>query len=79
MDMACEMTLIKNNLRQEGISTKGIFLQDFRRGSVEDERKWMHAKRRARARMDELKNIFPFAFGTYAQEKYAREFLHQFS
>ncbi|MCK4968061.1 MAG: hypothetical protein KAS12_03310 [Candidatus Aenigmarchaeota archaeon] len=77
MDIACEMTLMKNNLRAEGLSTKGIFLQDFKNISVEDEKKWFQAKKRAKTRMAELKNLFPYAFGAYSQEKYAKEFLEQ--
>ena len=77
MDIACEMALIKSNLRAEGFSTKGIFLQDFKHTSVEDEKKWFQAKKRAKTRMEELKNLFPYAFGAYSQEKYDREFIQQ--
>ncbi|MCK5473903.1 MAG: hypothetical protein KAI53_00720 [Candidatus Aenigmarchaeota archaeon] len=79
MDIACEMALVKSDLRKQGLSTKGIFMQDYRKGSVSDEIKWCRAKKRARARIEELANIFPYAFGTYAQERYAKDFLEQYA
>ena len=78
MDINAEMCLMKQNLRNEGLSTKGLFIQEFKNMSIEDEKKWCKARKRAKARIAELANVFPHAFGAYNQEKYNRDFIGRF-
>ena len=73
-----ELCMIKNELRKEGLSTRGIFLQEFRDMSISDQKKWYNIKQKAKRRVDELEKIFPHAFGTFKREQYAREFINQF-
>lgn len=75
MDIESEMCLLRQNLRKEGLSTKGIFLEEFRTKNLDDEKKWHRAREKARARLKELQELFPYTFGLYSQEKYDREFL----
>lgn len=74
MDMEAEMCLLRHNLRKEGLPTNGIFMEEFRRRSVEDEKKWFRAREKAKSRLKELENMFPYAFGKYKHEKFEREF-----
>ncbi|MFH1127159.1 MAG: hypothetical protein ABIG84_02495 [archaeon] len=74
MDIESEMCLIRNNLRAEGLSTKGVFIEEFRKKSLEEEKKWYRAREKARNRMKELQDMFPSAFGQYRKERFEREF-----
>ncbi len=74
MDMESEMCLLRQNLRKEGLSTKGIFVEEFRKKSFDEEKKWHQAREKARRRVKELSDMFPYAFGMHAQERFDREF-----
>ncbi len=75
MDIETEMCLLRQNLRKEGLSTKGIFVEEFRKKTFDEERKWHQAREKARNRVKELQDKFPFAFGGYRQERFERDFL----
>ncbi len=77
MDMESEMCLLRQNLRKEGLSTKGIFVEEFRKKSFDEEKKWHHAREKARKRVRELSDMFPHAFGAHRQERFNREFFQR--
>ena len=78
MDFESEMCLLRHNLREEGLSTRGIFVEEFRNKSIEDEKKWFRAREKAKNRIKELEDTFPYAFGKFKKEKIEREFLARF-
>ncbi|MBW6451586.1 MAG: hypothetical protein K0B02_02555 [DPANN group archaeon] len=77
MRTSIELAMIKNELRNEGFSTKGILLQEFRDMNMDDQKKWHNIKTKVRLRIDELEKLFPYAFGTYRKEQYAQEYITQ--
>ncbi len=72
-----EMYLMKNILREQGIPTHGLLIQEFRKKPIEDERRLFLAREKAKRRVAELTSIFPNAFGAYKKRQYENEFIQR--
>ena len=72
-----EMYLMKNILREQGLPTHGLIMQEFRKKPIEDERRLFIAREKAKLRVAELSRIFPNAFGAHKKRQYENEFLQR--
>ncbi len=74
-----EMCMIKQGLREAGLPTRGIYTQEFRDMSFDQEKRWHKIKTRAHKRVETLSKTFPFAFGEYKRKQYDNQFIELLS
>ena len=75
MDLLTERVIVKNILREHGIDTKDLYLNEYRGLTFEQEKMLTKARQFARKRVKELEDVFPFAFGKYQTSRLKQELL----
>ncbi len=79
MDLLTEHVIIKNLLRERKMDKNDMYLNDYKRMTIEEEKEWIKMKKHAKQRVKELEDMFPFAFGKYRNERLRNEFMSRFN
>lgn len=72
-----EMSILKGMLREQGLPTQGILMDEFRKRPIEDEKKLFTAREKAKNRVKELSWHFPHAFGVKSRREFENEFVQE--